>query len=528
MEDSEKQNVSAAGRNNQGEAKSTQSQTVMSEYNGKVDPIEEIEAADMVNAADEFTEEQYRKVLRKVDWILLPLMWICSGAQYADKVSVSTQATFGLIKDTHLVGQQFSWLTSIFYIAFLVAEAPGNYILQRVSVGPTVAVCMFIWGILVFCVAAAKNFTDLMIIRFLQGAAECTTYPALVYITSTFYTTSEHAHRSLIWSTANAGMDLLTSLINYGIGTHAKQHPTGLAPWKGISLFLGSLTVVLSVVTYFIFGTPSEVRWLSAEEKRIAQARIVKGQTGTDAQKQPWKWDQVITTFKDPQTYFLFFLVLVNNIPNGGTTSFGNLVYVSFGFTPLDTIVKGKIPQQSLSIIVFLTAGYLNLKFPGIRFLILMASVVPAFAGMLALALLPRNGLLWARWGCYLITVIGNVAGPLIWTLVPSNIAGRTKKSATGTVLFIAYCAGNCIGAQVFRAKDAPRYIPAIIICSAMYGLEFVIMFAWRTYYLWQNKRRDRLVAEMGLTPEESKHQGAVNAESDMTDYENVHFRYSY
>lgn len=76
MEDSEKQNVSAAGRNNQGEAKSTQSQTVMSEYNGKVDPIEEIEAADMVNAADEFTEEQYRKVLRKVDWILLPLMWV--------------------------------------------------------------------------------------------------------------------------------------------------------------------------------------------------------------------------------------------------------------------------------------------------------------------------------------------------------------------------------------------------------------------------------------------------------------------
>lgn len=74
-------------------------------------------------------------------------------------------------------------LTSIFYIAFLVAEAPGNYILQRVSVGPTIAVSMFIWGILVFCIAAAKNFASLMVLRFLQGAAECTTYPALIYIT---------------------------------------------------------------------------------------------------------------------------------------------------------------------------------------------------------------------------------------------------------------------------------------------------------------------------------------------------------
>lgn len=58
MEDTEKQNVSATGRDS------------------KADPIEEIEAADMVNAADEFTEEQYNRVLRKVDWILLPLMWV--------------------------------------------------------------------------------------------------------------------------------------------------------------------------------------------------------------------------------------------------------------------------------------------------------------------------------------------------------------------------------------------------------------------------------------------------------------------
>jgi ACS family allantoate permease-like MFS transporter len=36
------------------------------------------------------------------------------------------------------------------------------------------------------------------------------------------------------------------------------------------------------------------------------------------------------------------------------------------------------------------------------------------------------------------------------------------------------------------------------------------------------------MVADMGLTPEESLHQGSLNAESDMTDFENIHFRYSY
>lgn len=131
-------------------------------------------------------------------------------------------------------------------------------------------------------------------------------------------------------------------------------------------------------------------------------------------------------------------------------------------------------------------------------------SVIPAFAGMLGLALLPKDGLLWQRWGLYFITIIGNLAGPskytldafssrhelgmltlltiVGWTMVPSNIAGRTKKSIFSTALLIAYCAGNCIGAQVFQDKDAPRYIPAIVVCSVMYGLQFVLIMIWRAY----------------------------------------------
>jgi hypothetical protein len=80
------------------------------------------------------------------------------------------------------------------------------------------------------------------------------------------------------------------------------------------------------------------------------------------------------------------------------------------------------------------------------------------------------------------MTVTGNLPGLMIWTLLPSNVAGRTKKSVTGTVMFIAYCTGNSIGAQTFQAKWAPRYIPAIIICGVMYGLECVLFISWRFY----------------------------------------------
>lgn len=40
-----------------------------------------------------------------------------------------------------------------------------------------------------------------------------------------------------------------------------------------------------------------------------------------------------------------------------------------------------------------------------------MASVIPAFVGMLTLALLPKDGLLWVRWGIFLMTVTGDLPG---------------------------------------------------------------------------------------------------------------------
>lgn len=83
---------------------------------------------------------------------------------------------------------------------------------------------------------------------------------------------------------------------------------------------------------------------------------------------------------------------------------------------------------------------------------------------------------------CKCLAVTGNLPGLLIWTILPSNVAGRTKKSVTATVLFIAYCTGNSIGAQIFQAKDAPRYLPGLTACGILFGVEFIMMAIWRFY----------------------------------------------
>ncbi|KAF2765001.1 MFS general substrate transporter [Teratosphaeria nubilosa] len=185
-------------------------------------------------------------------------MWFCYGVQQTDKTATGTQAIFGLREDTHLHGQQYSWLTTIFYITYLCGEFPSNFLLQRWALGRTLSIYMLCWSICGICIAAAKNWNQLMALRGLQGFFECTISPGFILIVGTWYRTEEHSARALFWQSANAGFGIISSLVMYGIGVHAEKHG-GLDPWRCISLFLGSATIALALVCFALLGSPKEV-----------------------------------------------------------------------------------------------------------------------------------------------------------------------------------------------------------------------------------------------------------------------------
>ncbi|EKG14879.1 Major facilitator superfamily domain general substrate transporter [Macrophomina phaseolina MS6] len=112
-----------------------------------VEVVASYQDSDEIHESD-YTEEEYKKLLRKIDRYLLPLMWFCYGIQQTDKTSLGTQAIFGLREDTGLVGQQYSWLTTIFYIAYLCGEFPSNFLLQRWALGRSLSIYMLCWGML--------------------------------------------------------------------------------------------------------------------------------------------------------------------------------------------------------------------------------------------------------------------------------------------------------------------------------------------------------------------------------------------
>lgn len=87
---------------------------------GDADPAFDFTAHEVV----EYTAEEERGVLRKIDWYLLPLLCWVYAVQFADKTTLNYASLMGIRQDAHLKSnsQEYSWASSIFYAGYIAYE----------------------------------------------------------------------------------------------------------------------------------------------------------------------------------------------------------------------------------------------------------------------------------------------------------------------------------------------------------------------------------------------------------------------
>ncbi|PCG93307.1 Major facilitator superfamily domain, general substrate transporter [Penicillium occitanis (nom. inval.)] len=477
-----------------------------------------------------------RRIVRKIDWRLIPLLFFTYMLNFMDKTILSSASVFGLINDTHLVGQQYSWVSSIFYFGYFFWEYPTNILIARLPVAKYLAFNTFFWGAVVALTAACTNYGGLLAVRFLLGVAEATITPAFMFITTTWYTRDEIPVRTGIWFSGNSIGGLVASLLAYGVG-HI-EHP--LHPWMWMFIILGVLTFLWGfVLLTFLPDGISSARFLDEDEKEIITKRaIIKG-TGRTEQVS-WRWDQTLECLVDPKTWHIFCITILTQIPNGGTQNFANLVIKSFGFTSLQStlinIPASVVSAASIALTGWLAGRYAHLN--NILIIVVVALAVTGSAIIYSRSHIPHKGA--PLFGFFLLET-GPAILPLVMSLVQANYKGVTKKQTMTAMMFIAYCAGNIAGPQFFKTKEAPVYntaFRAILIC---YVLAAVLAGSLRCYLAWVNKRRDREegvvveTAEGGEMRVQGKDLDAVvvtdvtlQAEDydDVTDWKTVGFRY--
>lgn len=440
------------------------------------------------------TEEQNAAVLRKIDLRILPVVMMVYFLQQLDKSSLSYTSVFGIVAETGLVGTQYSWLSSIVYVAQLIWQPCSSYLLVKLPLSKYLFFHVLMWGVCVSTTAAATNFNGLITARFFLGLFEATVAPCFITITQMWWRRREQTMRLALWYGMNGCTGMVGSLLTYGLG-----HINGkLRPYQVIFLFIGLLTIVCSPIVYFVLpDSPSTAKFLSHEEKIVAFERLRANNQGTEAKV--WKWDQVREVLLDVKTYLWFSLLFLCAVPSGGIGAFGPLIIQGFGFNQFDTILFN-IPFSAFQVIITILAAAIStkikLKWPVIFFISL-----PPIAGAAALYTLGRGpSLRHELLGCYYVLSFFTGLQPMLYTWSSQNTAGHTKKTCTTGIVFVAQCAGNILGPLVYKTQDKPFYKPGLVCDLICWILLSVLTLVTAAYLAFLNKRHAARRVALGKT----------------------------
>jgi len=430
------------------------------------------------------TPENNKRVLRQIDMHVLPLILGIYFLQALDKATLAYASVFGLVKDTHLVGKQYSWLGSIVYLAQLVAQPVITYFLVKFPLGKFLGTTTLCWGITLSCMAATHNFGGLLGTRFLLGAFESGVAPAFIAVTQMWWRRREQPVRLASWYAMNGITNMLGSLITYGLGHIMSPH---LKSYQIIFLFFGVITVAYSSLVYlFMPDSPVNAKFLNEEDRLVAIERLRANQQGVESDR--WDWKQFREAMFDFKTWMWGFMLFSISIPSGGISTFGPLIIKSFGYDAFSTILFN-IPFGAVQIVATLGGAFvatkLKLKAP-----VLMMLGIPPIIGCVMLLVLPRGpthrGPLLA--GYYLISVYPGIT-PLIYSWQAGNTAGETKKKTTTGFMIICQSVGNVVGPTLYTTAEAPGYKRGLSSNLALFIALMVLYSIQVVYLFFLNKR---------------------------------------
>lgn len=256
-------------------------------------------------------------------------------------------------------------------------------------------------------------------------------------------------HILLQWHLTHADhfVNIVMSVGIYKIADYTQKHGT-MSGWRVINLFLGGTTVAIGLLMVIFIGNPGEVWWLSKREKLMAHARIVSNSTG-GSEQHPWKWEQVRECLRDRQFWHAMAMNFFSLIPNGALTTFQFIIFQSFGFTSLQTILYS-LPMFGINFVLIVSASVCIRYYPHTRFPIAIFTQIVGVAIWLFVGVAPDGTSRWARWGTFLFCHTFVVSIFILWPLMSVNVAGRTKKSFLSAMSLMSYCVGNTVGSQIF------------------------------------------------------------------------------
>jgi sugar phosphate permease len=404
-----------------------------------------------------FEERTYRKV----DWRLIPFLFLCYILAYLDRVNVGF-AKLQMLKDLSLSDAAFATGAGIFFIGYFFFEVPSNILLKKFGARKWIARIMVSWGIVSALMMFVKSEWTFYAMRFILGLAEAGFFPGIIFYLTLWYPSRLRSSRTALFVSAIALSGVIGNPISGSI-MDLLSGVNGWAGWQWLFLIEGLPSIIVGIwVIFYLDSSIQDAKWLDNNEKAL----LIKNIDEEDKHKHEVK---VSDAFKSGKVWVLsaiyftlmiglygitFWLpTIVNKFGYKSYLAVGLITAIPYGVATIGMILlsqnSDRTGERRIHYILNATAGGIGLILSGIF----------ASDPVLAVAFLSIGTL----------GVLGSM--PLFWPIPSAFLTGTAAAAGIGIVNSI----GNLGG---YVGPNVPIWIKSYSSdpSAAMYVIAFVLI----------------------------------------------------
>ncbi|KAF9647072.1 MFS general substrate transporter [Thelephora ganbajun] len=452
-----------------------------------------------------FSHIDERKVMRKIDLRVIPVLTLLYLLAFLDRVNISNAAIFGLKEELHLHGTAYNTALVIFFVPYVLFEIPSNFLLKKFSPSVWLSIMMFGFGFVTIMQGVTRQLSGLLACRFFLGVFEATIFPGCSYLIAMWYKRDEIQKRYTFFFASSSLAGAFGGLLATAIGKmNGISH---YSAWRWIFILEGILTCVVGfAMRWLIADFPETVAWLTEEEKAFVKARL-EDDVGDSGHARKHSFKDIIKVFKDYRVIAGGFMYLGFVVPAYSYAYFAPTIIRSFGYSPVRTQLFS-VPPWAVSFVFAMTIATFS-DLTKHRFLFVILPLFVALSGFATL--LGSMHSHKTQYGALFLAVSGVYSAmPVIVCWFNSNLAGHLRRSI-GTGWQIGF--GNLGGfvATFTFLSQASSFKNGYSVCIGFICLSFLANIVYFTGLVLENRRRDNSNEGASIPESEKQLMGDLN-----------------
>ncbi|KAK7957960.1 allantoate permease [Apiospora saccharicola] len=416
------------------------------------------------------------KLLRKIDFHVLPILFVVYVVAFLDRVNMSNALTLGLPADLGFTGQQPNVALTIFFVPY------------KLSPHVWLSGCIFIFGIITIAQGFVKSYSGILATRFFLGLAEAGVFPGSFYLISFWYKLEESQTRFTAYWCSTMLASAFGSLLASGIAQ--MDGLRGLSGWRWVFVLEGVATVAVAVIAFFtITDFPREAKWLAGEERIF----ITNKTRSDEPVSNPVTTRDVLvflTKIKHWLGAIMYFSCL---IPAYSLVYFTPTIVQGLGYHSVQTQLHSVPPFAAafgLTVILAVLSDRLRVRSPFIFFQLCL--LIAGFAMCMRIHGVDHFSAEYAGLCLAGMGALGVGGSIICWYVM--NLRGHVDR-AIGTGWMICFGnIGGIVATFAFQQKDAPLYHMGYSLVLAMAALCFASCAGY-ALIIW----RERKAATIGI-----------------------------